>query len=133
MNRLRERLAGFLGQESGATALEFGLVLPILIMMMLGVISMSMLGGAVSGMHYAVEEAARCYAVNKTACPSSSTAATFAHSRYVGPEVNATFQASNAGCGFTVSGTGRFQFELAIVSLDIPLSASACYPGKATT
>lgn len=132
MMQLRARLRGFLVQESGATAIEFGLVLPVLIMMILGVISFSMLGGAVSGMHYAVEEAARCYAVNKTACPSSSAAATFARSRYLGPEVDPVFEASNTGCGFTVSGTGTFQFELAVVSLNVPLSASACYPGKAT-
>jgi len=126
MKRIRDFCLG----ESGATALEFGLVLPVFLGLMLGVISFSMLGGAISGMHFAVEEAARCYAVNKTTCGTSSDAVTYARTHYLGPRVNPVFEATNAGCGFTVSGTATFELSLAIVSMNIPLSASACYPGK---
>jgi Flp pilus assembly protein TadG len=124
------RLRAFLAGDSGATAIEFGLVFPIVIFMMLGIVSFSMLGGALSGMHFAVEEAARCYAVNKVACGSSAAAETYAEARYLGPDVSPVFTASNSGCGFTVNGTATFQLQLAIVSLDVPLSASACYPGR---
>jgi Flp pilus assembly protein TadG len=127
MKQIRDFCLG----QSGAAAVEFGLVLPVLIMLMLGVISCSMLGGTISGMHYAVEEAARCFAVNKTACGTSADAAAFARARYMGPtSVTPTFEATNTGCGFTVSGTATFQLQFAIVNLNVPLSTSACYPGK---
>jgi len=126
MKQIRKYCLG----ESGATAVEFGLVFPVLIMLMFGIFSLSLLGGAVSGMHYAVEEAARCFAVNKTTCGTSSDAATYAHAHYLGPKVNPVFEATNTGCGFTVSGTATFVLQFAMVDMNIPLSASACYPGK---
>ena len=126
MKRLRDYLVG----ESGATAVEFGLVFPIVIMLMLGVVGFSMLGGALSGMHYAVEEAARCYAVNKTTCGTSAAAIDYAQTHYLGPDVDPIFEATNTGCGFTVNGTATFQIELAVLHLNVPLTASACYPGR---
>lgn len=129
----RERLAAYAAAEGGASAVEFGLVLPLLFMLMLGVLSFSMLGGAISGMHYAVEEAARCFAVNKTSCSTGSAAEAYAHTVYLGPKMDPVFVATNGGCGFTVTGTATFALQLAVVQLNVPLSASACYPGKATT
>jgi Flp pilus assembly protein TadG len=126
MKRLRDYWTG----ESGAAAVEFGLVFPVLIMLMLGVVGFSMLGGAINGMHFAVEEAARCYAVNKLTCGTGDAAAEYAQTHYLGPDVKPVFVASNTGCGFTVSGTANFQIQLAVFSLDVPLNASACYPGR---
>lgn len=130
MRHAPARLIDYARCEDGASALEFGLVLPILCLTMLGAISMSLLGGAVSGLHYAVEEAARCYAVNKVACASGSAAEAYALDKYIGPKMEPVFVASNGGCGFTVSGTATFALQLAVLELDVPLSASACYPGK---
>jgi Flp pilus assembly protein TadG len=121
----------FWREESGATAVEFGLVFPVLMMMMLGVLMFSMLGGAISGMHFAVEEAARCYAVNRTTCGDSGAAETFAATRYLGPDVDATFAAASASCGYRVTGTATFELRLAVLTFNVPLSTSACYPGKA--
>ena len=130
---LRNRLMAYVLSDSGATAVESGLVLPIVIMLMLGVVSFSMLGGAINGMHYAVEEAARCFAVNKTTCTSAATAAQYASSKYLGPDVNPVFEASNVGCGFTVSGTATYAINLIVTRLNVPISASSCYPGKTAT
>lgn len=116
--------------QSGATAVEFAFILPVFIVMLFGVMGVSQMAGAASGMHYAVEEAARCFAVNKTTCASSSTTSTFAAGKYLGPDVHPVFVANNTGCGFTVSATATYRLELALTTLNVPLTASACYPGK---
>jgi Flp pilus assembly protein TadG len=114
----------------GATAIEFALVLPMIIVLVFGLIGFSMVGGAASGMHYAVEEAARCFAVNKTACGSATAARTYAAAKYAGPNVGVVFTADNTGCGFTVRATGTYRVDLALSHIDVPLSAASCYPGK---
>lgn len=125
------RSVKFWREDSGAAAVEFGLVFPVLMMMMLGVLMFSMLSGAISGMHFAVEEAARCFAVNKTTCGDSEAAENFAGTRYLGPDVNATFAASSASCGYRVIGRGTFELRLAVLTFNVPLTTTACYPGKA--
>ncbi len=122
----------FLADRRGVTAVEYAFILPVFILMIFGVIGVSQLAGAVSGMHYAVEEASRCFAVNKTTCGSPTEAATYAEGKYMGPNVGALFVANNTGCGFTVSATATYRLELAITTMDVPLSAAACYPGKET-
>jgi Flp pilus assembly protein TadG len=66
---VRGRISGLWADRRGATALEFGLVLPAFVMLILGVINTAQLAHAVSSMNFAVEEAARCSAVNETVCP----------------------------------------------------------------
>lgn len=130
MSSLRDRIAAFAAERSGASAVEFALVFPVLMMLVFGVIGFSMLGGAISAMHYAVEEGARCYAVNKVACGAAGKAETYARDRYLGPQVDPVFVASKTGCGFTVSATATFELDFALIDFDVPLEASACYPGK---
>src|SRR5205085_8509123 len=40
----------------GATAMELALLLPVFVMLIFGLINTSLMAGALSGMHYAVEE-----------------------------------------------------------------------------
>ena len=116
----------------GATAVEFAFILPVLVMLLFGVISSSQLGGALSGMHYAVEEAARCSAVNKVACGTATATQAFAADKYNGPGPTPQFASSAVGCGHTVTATMTFTLELALTRLNVPLSATACYPGVDT-
>ena len=127
---IRAQVGRLATEQSGATAVEFAFILPVFVMMLFGVMGVSQLAGAVSGMHYAVEEAARCFAVNKTTCGSASATSIFAAAKYLGPDVGPVFLVTNAGCGFTVSATATYRLELAVTTFDIPLSAAACYPGK---
>jgi Flp pilus assembly protein TadG len=130
--KVRRNQARFWTDSRGATALELALLLPVFVVLLFGLISTSLMAGALSGMHFAVEEASRCYAVNKTVCGSTTATRTFAASKYKGPAPAPTFSVTTAGCGHTVTATSTFRLDLALTKLDVPLSATACYPGVET-
>ena len=118
------------GDIRGSAAIELGLTLPIFGMLLFGAIDASQLVGAVSGMHYAVEEAARCSAVNSTLCGSAGATATYAQGRYQGPAISPAFTSASATFGKRVNATATFQLNIAVAVLDVPLSAQACYPAS---
>ena len=124
----RRFLRRFHGDLGGASAVEFALVLPVFLLLVLGAMSAATLGFSVASMNYAVEEAARCAAVKKAACLTPSDTATFATSKYVGPSVSPVFTYTTAGCGNTVTGTATFSLNLVPAFHSVPLSTSACYP-----
>ncbi len=117
--------------RSGASAVEFGLILPVFVMLVLGVINVSLLTNAVSSMNYAVQEAARCAAVNNVACPNEESITAFARSRYRGPQIDPQFTSENSGCGRTVRATATFELNVAIHVYQVPINATACYPAPA--
>ncbi len=131
MNRLLRHLTHWSRDRSGAAAIEYAFVLPVFAMLLIGVINMSQLMGALSGMHFAVEEAARCSAVNATLCPNPSSTIAYAASRYDGPDVGPQFQATQQGCGHSVTATAQFELDVAVAVFDVPISAAACYPAVA--
>jgi Flp pilus assembly pilin Flp len=115
--------------RSGVTAIEYAMVLPVFAMLVLGVINTSQLASVTSGMHFAVQEAARCSAVNEVVCGNAGATEAYARGRYAGPAVNPAFVSTNDGCGHTVRATVVFKLNVAIMDFDVPLSAEACYPG----
>jgi Flp pilus assembly pilin Flp len=125
MRRLLQRLGRC---ENGATALEYAFVLPAFITLLVGGICAANLAFAVNSLHYAVQDAARCAAVKTRVCTSSATTITYAQGRYSGPQISPTFNYSAAGCGHTVSASGSYPIILAAATIDVPISASACYP-----
>jgi Flp pilus assembly protein TadG len=124
-------LKKFRSSERGATAAEFALVLPVVVLLCLGSIGFMMMMAAMSGLHFAVEDAARCAAVNKTVCSSDGATKTYATGRYSGPTISGlTFTSTATGCGRRVTATGTINF----VGLPVtaPVSAVACYPNQST-
>lgn len=117
----------FWRDRRGASAVEFGLLLPVFLMLIIGTISASQLMFAMNSLHFAVEEAARCGAINTTTCGSLAATETFARARYSGPSVEAQFVASNAGCGRLVRATGEFRLEAGVAVWDVPVSAESCF------
>lgn len=99
-------------------------------MLIMGIVSLGLLGGAISNMHFAVQEAARCFAVNATVCNGPVATVAYAQSRFAGAGVDPVFAATNTGCGRTVTANATFTLNLAVSTIDVPLSATACYPGK---
>lgn len=124
----RRFLRNFRTCRSGASALEFALVLPVFVLMVMGSISASLLGMSVASMNYAVEDAARCAAVNKTLCPTPTATALYAQSKYVGPAIAPSFAFSTAGCGNTVSASATYRLALLPEFASVPLFAEACHP-----
>jgi Flp pilus assembly protein TadG len=121
LNRLR-------GDERGATAVEYGFVLPILIIMILGGIWASLLTFSVSSLDMAAQSAARCMAVDANTCGTPTDTATYAQSRYAGPNISPVFTASATGCGHTVTAQATFNLNIIPGITNLPLSVSACYP-----
>lgn len=114
----------------GTTAVEMALVLPMLVMLVMGVINGSVLAAVISSMNFAVQEAARCSAVNHTACGAPQATVAFAEARYEGPSAMPDFSAAIAACGYRVTATTEFALNVGIASYDVPLSAEACFPGE---
>lgn len=114
--------------QGGAAAIEYALVLPAFITLIVGGVCAAQLAFAVNSLHFAVEDAARCAAVKTTVCTSSSTTISYAQARYSGPQITPTFDYSSGGCGHTVTASGHYPIILAVYTINVPISAAACYP-----
>jgi len=134
--------AVFRNDNRGTTAIEFAIVAPAFIILLVGTIYLCLGLFLAGSLHYAVEEGARCASVRTTApatglnpCRPNNVAdstAIIAYTRYSyhGPVSSPTFQYNNptAGCGNTVTGSANFRADLGLTTVTIPISASACFP-----
>jgi Flp pilus assembly protein TadG len=129
MTRLTTTLRRWRSDASGAAAIELALVLPFAIMLIVGCISGSQMIATVSSMHFAVQEASRCYAVNDTICGSATAAEAYAAGKYT-PTGGTTpeFEAVVAGCGRRVTALATFTWRIGVSNLEVPLSATSCFP-----
>ncbi len=120
-------------KNAGTVALEYGLILPIMIGLMLGVIDISRLLWTVTSLNRAVEVSARWGGINNTTSGVADRAAQEAFG------INATagdFTASLQSCGVQVTANYAFGFLVpwptANLSLEkrnsIQLTATACHP-----
>lgn len=118
-----------LKDQRGASVVEFALVAPAFLMILIGGLYLGMAGLATSSLRYAVEAGARCAAVNTTVCSSSSAIVAYTAARYKGSSNNPpTFVSSTATCGHLVTGTMTFRLSTGISRIDIPLTARSCFP-----
>lgn len=113
--------------QSGATALEFGLIAPILFALIIGGLSTGLLMYSAAGLHEAVEQAARCYSVNAIKCSTPAQAQSYAKSVYYGMNTPA-FTASIQACGHQVAATVTVELTAIITNINVPLTATACFP-----
>jgi Flp pilus assembly protein TadG len=121
-------LRRFARDVGGATAVEYGFVLPLLAMTILGGIWVGVLTFSVSSLDLAVQSAARCMAVDANACGSVAATQAYAQSRYGGPNIAPVFTASTTGCGHTVTAQASFDLNILPGFSTLPLTVSACYP-----
>jgi Flp pilus assembly protein TadG len=129
MRSIRHRLRSFLRSESGASALEFAIVAPVFIFLVLATINLASMAYSVTDLHFAAQRTARCVAMKSTdGVIAANTCVADAASAYTGAPIGATFVRTAAGCGNTVTATGTFAVRTGLVTLDVPLSAAACYP-----
>lgn len=118
-------------------ALEYGLLLPALIFLILGTMDVGRLIWTYTTLHRAVEASARCAAINSTLCGTANQIASRAVNEAWGLSVDQkTFTAQTQSCGAQV--TANYPFSLLIPWLGgkdeqqppstIMLTVSACYP-----
>jgi len=113
--------------NKGAVAVEFALISPALIMLIVGTLYVGLAMYAATGLHNAAEAAARCYSVNSSRCGTAAATQTYALNYYYGTGTP-TFTASIAACGHQVSATSNFVLSAGLKTWSIPLSATACFP-----
>jgi Flp pilus assembly protein TadG len=128
MTAPRRTLTGLWRDDRGATAVEFALVAPAAIMLLVGIVSLSLMLLSVGSMHYAVEAAARCASAMPTVCSSSSATVAYANSRYSGALISPVFTYVAAACGTQVNAVATFTLEVGMFRQSVPLSATSCFP-----
>jgi Flp pilus assembly protein TadG len=130
--------------EQGAAAVEFALVIPVAMLLLMAIFHMCFMSYATGSLHWTVEQAARCASVgqqntgvscstNTTTGPSIGDVQNYAASLYKGPLTGVQFLAdevSDATTGYCrrVTGTGNYRIVALFVNFTVPISATACFP-----
>lgn len=119
---------GRLNDDRGTTAVEFAIIAPAVVMLLVGLTSFSLMLFAVGSMHFAVEDAARCASARPTQCGSPTAILAYAQSRYSGVLASPVFSYSSAACGNKVDASVTFNFDVGLYRQSVPLSATSCFP-----
>lgn len=114
----------------GGALIEFGLLLPLFVLLLVGIMQVGQLMWTQAALQHAVDLAARCASVNTTACATPAQIEAYAVTQAYGLTLpNDTFTASAVACGNQVVADYSFNFETALFpSASISLSARSCYP-----
>lgn len=114
--------------QRGTTAVEFAIVAPVFIALLIGTIALCIGLFLIGSLHFAVEDGARCASVKTTICPDAATTVAYTQSHYFGPAVSPTFTYAAAACGKSVSASINYSMDLGFRTIVIPISATACFP-----
>ena len=115
--------------QQGTTAVEFGIIAPVLIALLVGTMALCVALFLIGSLHFAVEDGARCASVKTTICADGPTTVAYTQSRYLGPSgVTPTFTYAAAACGNSVTASITYSVNVLFKTLVIPISATACFP-----
>jgi predicted molibdopterin-dependent oxidoreductase YjgC/Flp pilus assembly pilin Flp len=106
MISLRGSVAEVVRDHSGAGAVEFALVLPAVLMVIVGGIHLCLVSYTLAGLHYATEAAARCASLDSTNCGNSAAVDTYAKSRFIRVEHRDVAEMPDADYPYVLT-TGR--------------------------
>jgi len=113
----------------GSIAVEFALVFPLLLLMSFGIIEFGRTMWVRNSLQSAVEDAARCYALNRPECATVASVKTYAASKTGGVPVTADiFEPTVVACGKQVAATYPFASIVPFIPLDFEIEARACRP-----
>jgi len=127
--RFRSLLVEAWRDDRGTNAVEFAIVGPVFIVLVIGAIYLSMALFALGSLHYAVEEGARCASIQPSGnCTNSSTIVSYTQQKYFGPTSSPTFTYASLACGNSVTGSLSYVVNLGVKQVTIPMTASACFP-----
>ncbi len=117
-----------LADKRGTAAVEFALVLPMFLILLIGGFFCAFMLFTAGGLHYAVERAARCAKVQTSVCTSTTATQNYAQTQFSGYGVTPVFTAVSTTCGQQVTGSATFAMNIYVRTISIPLTATACYP-----
>lgn len=118
--------------RSGATAVEFALIAPILFMLLFGAIEAGRLLFVQAALHHAVSDAARCASINPAVCSSPKALAVEIEAGLAAlsaplPVDPAALAVQPAPCGLSIAATLPYRpLLLTIAEAHVTLSARAC-------
>jgi Flp pilus assembly protein TadG len=114
--------------RGGATAVEFAIVAPVLLMLLLGIMEGGRALWTQNALSFAVEQAARCASIDQNNCGSTTQVQSFA-ARVSGENfISSIFTVTAAACGNLVSASYPMQLNIPYVSAAPTLTAESCYP-----
>lgn len=115
--------------ESGTTALEFGITAPAFFLFIFAIIEAGLLLWTQIGLQHGAELAARCASVNATLCPNAQAITDYAGRQSFGLTVQAgTFTYTADTCGNKVSASYSFPLPQILGLAPVSLTANACFP-----
>jgi Flp pilus assembly protein TadG len=123
--------------QDGNVAIEYGLILPMLLLLVLGIVDTGRLLWTYATLSHAVDAAARCGAITAPSCANSTQIAAYAVTQAYGLVIPSTdFTVTSASCGLEVNGAIAFVFIIPWLNgaqpfgttNSINVSATACYP-----
>ena len=127
-----KRLGDFLRDETGASAAEFAMVVPVVLILIFGAIASGVMAYTWMKLQHAIEDTARCYSAQRTDCAQDATE--FA-SKYPGLILDGLVfdkpvYSADAECtGYKARAGGTFNFLMGQGVLSTDIYAQACYPG----
>jgi Flp pilus assembly protein TadG len=120
----------FRRDQRGATAVEFALTVPAFLALVFAIADGAMMLWTQLGLQHGAEMAARCAAVNATACGTDTNIKSYAAAQAYGLGVSSSvYTVSTAACGKTVAAS--YTYTLFSSYLGVPsvaLTARSCFP-----
>lgn len=130
-------LHALLRKDHGSAAVEFALVLPVLVVLVFGIYHLCFAMYAAASVRWTVEQTARCGAISQAntglSCGTRALAATYARSVYSGPRLSSiSFTPSDDTTNKCrkVHGQGTYPIHTGVLNVNVPISADACYPAN---
>ena len=112
----------------GATAVEFAILGPLLLVLLIGIIEFGRMLWVENALQYAVAQAARCMTVDTSVCGSTRETQDFAASSSGMSFPTSIFLVGPAACGNKVTASYPFTFAAGLFPYAITLDAQSCYP-----
>jgi len=118
------------GWKSGTVAIEYALVLPVLLAFLFALIDTGRLIWTQTTLDHAMEAAARCAVIDSVQCGSAGQVRAFAIAQAYGMRIDSgTISVVTQSCGIEVAETLAFQPVVPwFGTRAIKLYARACYP-----
>jgi Flp pilus assembly pilin Flp len=123
---VRNLLKSLRRDQQGTTAVEFAIIAPVFIALLIGTMTLCVGLFLIGSPHFAVEDSARC-----TICSNAATTVAYTQSRYFGPNVSPTFTYATGTCGNSsnsVSASINYSMNVGFRTFVIPIRATACFP-----
>jgi Flp pilus assembly protein TadG len=118
----------FSGDDRGAVAAEFAMIIGFAMITVLGVINGGLMFYSYSNLHMAAENTARWASIRTTVDGSTPDVQAKGEGFYKGATAAPTFTAAAATCGVQVTAIASFSLMLGIGSTPVEMSATGCYP-----